>query len=94
MKSRIQTPSTRIITGIRGLGFIGILVSGSHHLRHDLAIAKGHAGKPTTQNCSKSGNPLKWRSRANPGRSNQRSGWESIETRRAAPDTRCQIRTR
>ncbi len=26
---------------IRGLGFIGILVSGSHHLPHHLAIAKG-----------------------------------------------------
>jgi hypothetical protein len=28
---------------IRGLGFIGILVSGSHHLPHHLAIAKGES---------------------------------------------------
>jgi hypothetical protein len=26
---------------IRGLGFIGILVSGSHHQAHHLAMAKG-----------------------------------------------------
>ena len=26
---------------IRGLGFIGLLVSGSHHQRHHLAMAKG-----------------------------------------------------
>lgn len=29
------------VAHIRGLGFIGILVSGSHHLPHHLAIAKG-----------------------------------------------------
>jgi hypothetical protein len=29
------------VTRIRGLGFIGILVSGSHHQPHHLAIAKG-----------------------------------------------------
>jgi hypothetical protein len=34
---------------IRGLGFIGILVSGSHHQPHHLAMAKGepvHSGQP------------------------------------------------
>jgi hypothetical protein len=31
------------IVHIRGLGFIGILVSGSHHLPHHLAMAKGEA---------------------------------------------------
>jgi hypothetical protein len=29
------------IQHIRGLGFIGLLVSGSHHQPHHLAIAKG-----------------------------------------------------
>ena len=31
------------VAHIRGLGFIGILVSGSHHLPHHLAIAKGES---------------------------------------------------
>ena len=37
---------------IRGLGFIGILVSGSHHQPHHLAMAKGelaHARRPTCE---------------------------------------------
>ncbi len=35
------------------------------------------------QNCSKSGNPVTWRSRAKPAR----NGREGVETRRAAPET-------
>src|SRR5579859_2407417 len=31
------------VAHIRGLGFIGILVSGSHHLPHHLAMAKGES---------------------------------------------------
>jgi hypothetical protein len=36
-----HTPDGTEIQHIRGLGFIGLLASGSHHQHHHLAIAKG-----------------------------------------------------
>ena len=35
--------SPEAIERVRGLGFIGTLVAGSHHERHHLAIARGHS---------------------------------------------------
>jgi hypothetical protein len=37
----VTTADPKEVVHVRGLGFIGILVSGSHHLPHHLAIAKG-----------------------------------------------------
>jgi len=38
---RVTSSDPNEVKRIRGLGFIGILVSGSHHQRHHLAMAKG-----------------------------------------------------
>ena len=38
---RVTASDTKEVSHIRGLGFIGILVSGSHHQPHHLAMAKG-----------------------------------------------------
>ena len=38
---RVTTGDPKEVQHIRGLGFIGILVSGSHHQPHHLAMAKG-----------------------------------------------------
>ncbi len=32
---------TKVVTRIRGLGFIGLMVQGDHHVRHHLMIARG-----------------------------------------------------
>jgi len=37
----VTSSDAKEIAHLRGLGFIGILVSGSHHLHHHLAMAKG-----------------------------------------------------
>lgn len=37
----VTSADTRQVQHIRGLGFIGLLVSGSHHQPHHLAMAKG-----------------------------------------------------
>ncbi len=45
---RVTASDTKEVSHIRGLGFIGILVSGSHHQPHHLAMAKGepvHSGQ-------------------------------------------------
>ena len=39
----VTATDSKEVARIRGLGFIGILVSGSHHLPHHLAIAKGES---------------------------------------------------
>jgi len=46
------------------------------------------AGKQAMQNCSYSGNPVKWRSRAKPCASNQFFGQEGVENRRGVPEDR------
>jgi len=38
---RVTAADPKEIAHIRGLGFIGLLVSGSHHQLHHLAMAKG-----------------------------------------------------
>lgn len=38
---RVTSADPKKVAHIRGLGFIGLLVSGSHHQLHHLAIAKG-----------------------------------------------------
>jgi hypothetical protein len=38
---RVTAQDPKETAHIRGLGFIGLLVSGSHHQLHHLAIAKG-----------------------------------------------------
>jgi hypothetical protein len=38
---RVTASDTKEVSHLRGLGFIGILVSGSHHQAHHLAMAKG-----------------------------------------------------
>ena len=38
---RVTTGDPNEVQHIRGLGFIGILVSGSHHQAHHVAMAKG-----------------------------------------------------
>jgi len=46
---RVTASNPKEGSHIRGLGFIGILVSGSHHQAHHLAMAKGepvHVGQP------------------------------------------------
>jgi hypothetical protein len=37
----VRSSDTQQVQHIRGLGFIGIMVSGSHHQAHHLAMAKG-----------------------------------------------------
>ena len=38
---RVTASNPKEVSHIRGLGFIGVLVSGSHHQPHHLAMAKG-----------------------------------------------------
>jgi hypothetical protein len=40
---KVTSTDSKEVQRIRGLGFIGILVSGSHHQPHHLAIAKGES---------------------------------------------------
>src|SRR6266571_8018236 len=45
---RVTASNPKEVSHIRGLGFIGILASGSHHQAHHLAMAKGefaHGGQ-------------------------------------------------
>ena len=37
----VSSSDPQQVQHIRGLGFIGLLVSGSHHRQHHLAMAKG-----------------------------------------------------
>ena len=39
----VTAADAKEVAHLRGLGFIGIMVEGSHHLRHHLAIARGEA---------------------------------------------------
>lgn len=39
----VTSSNPKEVQHIRGLGFIGIMVSGSHHQPHHLAMAKGEA---------------------------------------------------
>ncbi len=41
MRLTVTASDPQEVRHIRGLGFIGLLTSGSHHQRHHLAMAKG-----------------------------------------------------